>query len=510
MDLQTRIRKIVEHIADGMHEREDIIAVALLGALSNQNTFLYGPPGTAKSLISRRIASAFKEPTYFECLMNRFSTPEELFGPVSIKELKEDRYIRKIDKYLPTAEFAFLDEIWKSSPAILNSLLTLINEGTYRNGTDIIKAPLKALIAASNETPEPNQGLEALYDRFIIRMMVGPIKRQSNFESLINSTAIDAKVNLPDNLVVKQSELESWPKELNTVLLSPETISVIHLIRKALDERFYELDVYVSDRRWQKAAQLLKASAFFNNRKQTNHSDILLLNHCLWTTKDNRETVIDIVYACISEIGFTSDISIAELDRGKDLLDKEINKELYHKKDVYKDILNIADKKCFKAVLNFTYDYDETAQRTIYIPFDMMKTADSFHPLDAHGNELEDFECTFDGQGTCSVEGHNFRNYYDATASYTPKVMFHKGDKKNEISTRLVESLRHSVIKTREELLSVLKQCSAKKEEYQSQLKSPFVTDNLLTIPLAGIDKQIEDIELRIKDCQRLEELCCE
>ncbi len=180
-----------------------------LGALSNQNTFLYGPPGTAKSLISRRIACAFESPTYFEYLMNRFSTPEELFGPVSIKALKEDRYTRKTEKYLPKAEFAFLDEIWKSSPAILNTLLTMINEKTFKNGDEVEHTPLKALIAASNETPQENQGLDALYDRFIIRLMVGPITRKDNFEALINGTPTSADINLPNKLLVTADEWQN-------------------------------------------------------------------------------------------------------------------------------------------------------------------------------------------------------------------------------------------------------------------------------------------------------------
>ena len=136
MGLQKRIGDLVASVSAGMFEREEIIAVSLLGALCGQNTFY---TGHGQSLISRRIACAFEQPTYFEYLMNRFSTPEEVFGPVSIKALKEDRYIRKTDSYLPKADFAFLDEIWKSSPAILNTLLTLINEHVFRNGEAIEK-----------------------------------------------------------------------------------------------------------------------------------------------------------------------------------------------------------------------------------------------------------------------------------------------------------------------------------------------------------------------------------
>ena len=194
MILKERIQELLRLLSAGMHEREEIVAVSLLGALSGQNTFLYGPPGTAKSLISRRIACGFDEPSYFECLMNRFSTPEEVFGPVSIKELKEDRYVRKTEGYLPKADFAFLDEIWKSSPAILNSLLTLINERIYRNGDHVEQAPLKALIAASNETPDDNQGLDALYDRFIVRLIVPPIAQSNHFDNLLDSPPTEAKV----------------------------------------------------------------------------------------------------------------------------------------------------------------------------------------------------------------------------------------------------------------------------------------------------------------------------
>lgn len=514
MSLQARITSVIEHISDGMHEREDIIALTLLGALSSQNTFLYGPPGTAKSLISRRIACAFETPNYFEHLMNRFSTPEELFGPVSIKALKEDQYTRKTNKYLPTADFAFLDEIWKSSPAILNTLLTMINEKTFKNGDVIEQTPLKALVAASNETPVENQGLEALYDRFIIRLIVGPITQKSNFEALINTKPTKAKIEVPKKIQVTNSEWQSWLEKINKVSLSSETLLIIHAIRHELVSKNEELGVYVSDRRWQKVAQLLKASAFFNDRKETNHSDALLISHCIWTKEENRKQIADIVHQAIKDVGFTSDISLDELDKEKESLDKEINKELFYKNDVY-DTVKIGKKKYFKANVKFEYEprygyhnRKEVVNKELYIPYTQIKTKDNFHPIDSKGNELDEYECTFDGHGTCHIKGGDFDYRYEPETTYTPKVLFHKGDKKGDVSSRLVSSLEKSVSDIRKSLIDVLSICEQKTESYKKKLASPFVSKELLDIPLAAIQEQQSGLHLRIKDCERLEALC--
>jgi len=183
MNLKARITAIIENLNQGIHERNEVIAVSFLAAFSDQNIFLFGPPGTAKSLIARRLSHAFETTHYFEYLMQRFSTPEEVFGPVSITELKKDNYKRKTKGFLPQSDFAFLDEIWKSSPAILNTLLTIINEKLFRNGTETESVPLKALIAASNETPPQGQGLEALYDRFLVRLYIPPMEGKEKFES---------------------------------------------------------------------------------------------------------------------------------------------------------------------------------------------------------------------------------------------------------------------------------------------------------------------------------------
>lgn len=510
MNLKERIKKLVVHLNDGMLEREDIIAVAVLGALCGQNVFLLGPPGTAKSLISRRVACAFHEPVYFEYLMNRFSTPEEVFGPVSIKALKEDRYTRKTDKYLPKASFAFLDEIWKSSPAILNTLLTLINERIFRNGDVIEPAALKSLIAASNETPAANLGLEALYDRFIIRLMVGPISEKHNFDRLISSGPSAAETKVPDEIKVKSEEWETWNKQIHQVELTPEVLTIIHLIRDKLAEEQERLQVYVSDRRWQRAAILMKASAFFNGRKKTNHSDALLLEHCLWTNESNREAVAGIVEEAVKATGFESGQDIAGLDREKEELDHEINHELFQSEDVYKTKL-VDGVAVFEHTLtlerNSYSNHNET--RVLLIPAKKLKSKDAFTPVDRSGNPHEDLECSFDKQGACriAIVGHMV-GYYSKPTPFTPEILLHKGDRKENVNSRLIKSLSNSVRDVHTKLGAMLKQVVKRQKQFNLELETPFVSKQKTGLATLAIQQQVDGLELRIKDCERLVALC--
>lgn len=186
MKIETQIKSMLTVMSEGIYEKEHILAMALLNAIAGESVFLLGPPGTAKSLVARRLKLAFKDSNAFEYLMSRFSTPDEIFGPVSISLLKnEDRYERVVDGFLSTAAVVFLDEIWKASPSIQNALLTAINERIFQNGRNTLSLPMKALIAASNELPAEDEGLEALWDRFLVRMVSNCIQTENVFYKMI-------------------------------------------------------------------------------------------------------------------------------------------------------------------------------------------------------------------------------------------------------------------------------------------------------------------------------------
>ncbi|MFT6467721.1 MAG: MoxR-like ATPase [Oleispira sp.] len=506
--LQPRITNIIQAISSGMHEREEIMAVALLGALSGQNTFLFGPPGTAKSLISRRLACAFQEPSYFECLMNRFTEPSEVVGPVSVKALKEDKYTRKTEGYLPTADFAFLDEIWKSSPAILNTLLTIINEHIYRNGDEITQVPLKALIAASNETPQENQGLEALYDRFIIRMLVPPIQLKQNFDDLLSAKPNVSSVEISSDLLITQEEWMTWQKELHSVELSKETMNIIHLIRNELSEKSEELKVYVSDRRWQRAAMLMKASGYFCDRTETNHSDAMLLKYCLWTTPENREEIANIVKSAITACGFDAPLNMAEIQEKKESLEQEIEEELYHQTDVYHSV-SLNSEEFFNFNVTFTNQSSSVrpSNRNLFISVADFKSKGAIHPINRQGNELVEIDIDFDEQGSCFATYNSKEGKYEKL-KLTPTVKYKKGAQKTDVNKRLIEALVSEVKQLKSQLLVNEQSISQKSKSKIDKLNTPFISSEDALYAIKGFHEQGESLELKIKDCDRLESLC--
>ncbi|QBQ07629.1 two-component regulator system yien regulator component protein [Spiroplasma gladiatoris] len=299
MDITERIKKLTEAISYQVYEKEVIFRLAMLALLGEESIFLLGKPGIAKSLISRRMKFAIRGGTNFEYLMSKFSTPEEIYGPIDLRLLKEGKYVRVVDGYLPSSNIGFLDEIWKAGPSIQNTLLTIINEKIFRNGGKDIKVPLKLLISASNELPAEGEGLEALFDRFIIRYIAEGLKSENNFEQLLDGeSSLDVDVD-PD-LQISLEELEVWKKQSKAVRVSRKCLDFIHYFRKkmTLDTNG---EAYISDRRWKKIAGLMKTSAFYNGRGETDIPDLFVIPYCIWDDEEQEKDYTNIFYKAFLE-----------------------------------------------------------------------------------------------------------------------------------------------------------------------------------------------------------------
>ena len=299
-DLRRRVMSSVLDLQKGLLERETEVRLLLLAALCGEHLLLLGPPGTAKSELSRRLSAATGG-KYFERLLTRFSVPEELFGPLSMKGLENDEYVRKIDGYLPTAEVAFIDEIFKANSAILNALLTILNERLFDNGNQRFEIPLLCLVGASNELPESEE-LDALYDRFLIRRQVaqvssgglGTLARLAagtlgdEDAALLSSDSANEAVGGPE---LTMEDFRATAAAAYKSIDVPETvIDILTDLRNYLQDKC-EPPIYVSDRRFMKAVRMLQVAAFADGRSAVNEVDCLLLEYTLGQRPDDSQKV---------------------------------------------------------------------------------------------------------------------------------------------------------------------------------------------------------------------------
>ena len=279
--------------------KEEIIRLMLIAAIAGEHMVLIGPPGTAKSALIRAFAKLV-DAKYFEYLLTRFSEPNELFGPVDIQSFRAGNYQRVTTGMLPEAEIVFLDEAFKANSAILNSLLTLLNERKFNNGARTVRVPLISLFAASNEVPGSDE-LSAIFDRFLLRVHSDNLDSYHFHELMTKGLALERASTAAEAAEaagqpapvapLNAADLQECRRQLLDRVEFPEEFLATY---KGLCFQLRGEGISLSDRRVVRLLKLFAASAFLDGRMRVHEGDLFILSHC-WNNLDQREILSDVV-----------------------------------------------------------------------------------------------------------------------------------------------------------------------------------------------------------------------
>lgn len=271
-------------------ERDEVIDGTLVALLTGNHMLLVGPPGTAKSQLVSEVCQKINGAQYFQWLLTKFTAPEELFGAVSLKGLENDEYRRVTTGKLPEAHIVFLDEVFKASSSILNTLLTVMNERIYYNGTEIVDIPLISMFGASNELPSEEDELEALYDRFLLRYAVDYIKEDFRFLKLLQGQKTENS-----KTIITPEELENCKSQVQEVDVPDNILKLIGRIRTELRNK----GLSPSDRRYKQSISVLKAKAFIDDRTQVEEDDLHFLENVYWRDPGEKTEIQSVIHQAL-------------------------------------------------------------------------------------------------------------------------------------------------------------------------------------------------------------------
>ncbi len=276
-DVITRLRhEVIDVLKRRFVGRDEVVDLIALAVVAGEHLFLYGPPGTAKSALIRQFATAVRG-RYFEYLLTRFSEPNEIFGPIDLVRLREGTVATVTTGMLPEAEFVFLDELFNANSAILNNLLTVLNERVYRRGAETHALPVLSLFSASNRLPD-DDALRALFDRFLLRCHVDNLRREAMPRLLAAGWALEQSDRTES--AVAAADLRELSRHIYDLDLAPVAEIYPEAVFKVRD-----LGIALSDRRAVKVLKLLAASALLCGRRQVLPSDLWVLRY-VWDREE--------------------------------------------------------------------------------------------------------------------------------------------------------------------------------------------------------------------------------
>ncbi len=271
-------------------ERTTTIDGLLATIISQQNAFLLGLPGTGKSDLIRSICSGIEGVNYFSYLLSPTTDPSELFGPVAVTKLLKDEYTRDVDGYLPSAHVAFLDELFRGSSAILNSLLTLLNERTFSNGKETITTPLQSIVAATNSWPD-EESLQAFGDRFLFRPTIEYLKKPSS-KNKLDKWALGIEDRPQVGVHLTLSDLKQLQEETKEVTVNENFLEKFSNVCDLLSQR----NICISDRRRVQILKFMRAWTLVQG-EDTIYPEHLhnSLIHIIYQNEEDKEIIQEIV-----------------------------------------------------------------------------------------------------------------------------------------------------------------------------------------------------------------------
>jgi MoxR-like ATPase len=269
-------REVIDVLKRRFIGRDEVIDLIALAVVAGEHLFLHGPPGTAKSALIRQFATAVRG-QYFEYLLTRFSEPNEVFGPIDLVRLRAGTVATVTSGMLPEAEFVFLDELFNANSAILNNLLSVLNERVYRRGAEVHRLPVLSLFSASNHLPE-DDALRALFDRFLLRCHVDNLRREAMPRLLAAGWELENAAPAESSLTA--DDLRALSRQVYRVDLSGISERYAEVVFKVRD-----LGVALSDRRAVKILKLVAASAILCGRTTAAITDLWVLRY-VWDREE--------------------------------------------------------------------------------------------------------------------------------------------------------------------------------------------------------------------------------
>lgn len=288
-----KLNQVLAYVKSSFVDKDETVDMLGITLIGKENAFLLGPPGTAKSAIIRALSDCIEDGKNFEYLLTRFTEPNEIFGPFDIRRLKDGELVTNTEGMLPEASMVFLDEIFNANSAILNNLLTALNERIFKRGKETKRVPALMFVGASNILPE-DESLNALLDRFLVRIRCDYVAPELLDQVLLAGRKLEAQNNTtrPSILPSEIIDLQEQAQNVDITPIRSHYVNVIHNLRNA--------GIRVSDRRAVKIQNLLAASALICGRTEAILSDLWVLKY-IWDTEEQIEILAGIVDTIIEK-----------------------------------------------------------------------------------------------------------------------------------------------------------------------------------------------------------------